>query len=145
MNVFNKGLYGSMLKLSAQKTKAIICTRLRKQPRFPLKIENMLQNMYQTFIFSALYWIKSITGDPLWNFSSRNRVTRVSVQDGVQLGIMFAAISTIPAELSPIPAALSLSAGADAATAFVARLAKHKTLLNIVKHHETHVKHCKTS
>ena len=24
----------------------------------------------------------------------------------------------------------------------VARLAKHKTLLNIVKHHETHVKHC---
>ena len=38
-------------------------------------------------------------------------------------------------------------AGADAAaTAFVARLAKHhKTLLNIVKHHEAHVKHCKTS
>ena len=37
-------------------------------------------------------------------------------------------------------------AGADAATAFVARLAKHhKALLNIVKHHETHVKHCKTS
>ena len=32
--------------------------------------------------------------------------------------------------------------GADAATALVARLAKHyKTLLNIVKHHETHVKH----
>ena len=35
--------------------------------------------------------------------------------------------------------------GADAAMAFIARLAKHhKTLLNIVKHHETHVKHCKT-
>ena len=37
-------------------------------------------------------------------------------------------------------------AGADAATAFVAQLAKHhETLLNIVKHHETHVKHSKTS
>ena len=36
-------------------------------------------------------------------------------------------------------------AGADATTPFVARLAKHhKTLLNIVKHHETHVKHCET-
>ena len=42
--------------------------------------------------------------------------------------------------------AIGGSAGADAATAFIARLAKHhKTLLNIVKHHETHVKHCKTS
>ena len=29
--------------------------------------------------------------------------------------------------------------------AIPARLAKHKTLLNIVKHHETHVKHCDTS
>ena len=34
------------------------------------------------------------------------------------------------------------NAGADAATPFVARLAKHhKTLLNIVRWHETHVKH----
>ena len=56
-----------------------------------------------------------------------------------------AELSPIFAELSPIPAALSRSAGADAATAFVAQLAKHhKTLLNIVKHHETHVKHCET-
>ena len=66
--------------------------------------------------------------------------------------ITFAAISTIPAasspisaelsqisaELSPIPAALVRSP-------IVARLAKHKTLLNIVKHHETHVKLSKTS
>ena len=38
------------------------------------------------------------------------------------------------------------SAVADAATPIVARLAKHhKTLLNIVKYHETHVKHCDTS
>ena len=42
-------------------------------------------------------------------------------------------------------AAIGGRAGADAATPFVARLTKHKTLLNIVKHHETHVKHCKTS
>ena len=35
---------------------------------------------------------------------------------------------------------------ADAATPIVARLAKHhKTFLNIVKHYETHVKHCDTS
>ena len=33
----------------------------------------------------------------------------------------------------------------DRRAPIVARLAKHKTLLNIVKHHETHVKHCKTS
>ena len=96
---------------------------------------------------------------PLWNFSSRNRVTPVSIQDGVKDGITFAAISTIPAapspisaelspisaELSPIPAALPRSAAARAPTPFVARLAKHhKTLLNIVKHHEKHVKHCET-
>ena len=78
--------------------------------------------------------------------------------------ITFTAISTIPAapspisaelspisaELSPIPAALSLSlrrsAVADAAMPIVERRSKHhKTLLNIVKHHETHVKHCDTS
>ena len=35
--------------------------------------------------------------------------------------------------------------GRRCCAAFVARLAKHhKTLLNIVKHHETHVKHCET-
>ena len=33
---------------------------------------------------------------PLWNLSSRNRVILVSIQDGVQHGITFAAISTIP-------------------------------------------------
>ena len=55
----------------------------------------------------------------------------------------------ISAELSPIPVAIPEAIGgrtvADAATPIVVRLAKHhKTLLNIVKHHETHVKHCKT-
>ena len=45
-----------------------------------------------------------------------------------------------------IPEAIGGCAGADAATPIVARLAKHhKTLLNIVKHHETLVKHCETS
>ena len=58
-------------------------------------------------------------------------------------------LSPISAELSPIPVALSRSlrrsAVADAATPIVARLSKHhKTLLNIVKHHETDVKHCDT-
>ena len=45
-----------------------------------------------------------------------------------------------------ITEAIGGRAGADAATPIVARLAKHhKTLLNIVKQHETHVKHCDTS
>ena len=91
---------------------------------------------------------------PLWNLSSRNRVTPVSIQDGVRLGITFAELSPISAELSPISAELSpipvalsrflrRSAVADAATLIVARLAKHhKTLLNIVKHHETLVSRC---
>ena len=40
------------------------------------------------------------------------------------------------------PWAISGRTVADAATPIVVRLAKHyKTLLNIVKHHETHVKH----
>ena len=84
---------------------------------------------------------------PLWNLSSKNRVAPVSIQDGVQHGITFAAISTIPAapspisaELSPIPATLSRSLRrlAAAPSPIVARLAKHnKTLLNIVKHCNT--------
>ena len=40
----------------------------------------------------------------------------------------------------------SLRRSAAAPSPIVARLAKHnKTLLNIVKHHETHAKHCDTS
>ena len=57
-----------------------------------------------------------------------------------------AELSLIPAELSPIPEVIGGRAVADAATPIVARLANHhKTLLNIVKHHETHIKHCDTS
>ena len=56
-----------------------------------------------------------------------------------------AAPSPISAELSPIPT-IGGRAVADMATPIVARLDKHhKTLLNIVKHHETNVKHCDTS
>ena len=75
----------------------------------------------QDFLLAKLFC--KLCYRPLWNFSSRNRVTPVSIQDGVQHGITFAAISTIPAgpspisaqlspisaELSPIPAALSRS------------------------------------
>ena len=55
-----------------------------------------------------------------------------------------AELSPISAELSPIHAALSRSLRRSEAprVPIVVRLAKrHKTLLNIVKHHETHVKH----
>ena len=57
---------------------------------------------------------------PLWKLSSGNRVTPVSIQDGVQHGITFAAISTIPeasspmsAKLSPIPEAIGGHAVTD--------------------------------
>ena len=51
-----------------------------------------------------------------------------------------------PCGVVAIPEAIGGRAVANAATPIVARLAKHhKTLLNIVKHHETHVKHCDTS
>ena len=53
--------------------------------------------------------------------------------------------SPISAELLPIPEVIGGHAVADMATLIVARLAKYKTLLNILKHHETHVKHCDTS
>ena len=66
----------------------------------------------------SLWWlaVTNVAIGLLWNLSSRNRVTPVSIQYGVYHGITFAAISTIPAasspiseELSPIPAALSQS------------------------------------
>ena len=51
-----------------------------------------------------------------------------------------------PCGVVTIPKAIGGRTDAGAATPIVARLAKHhKTLLNIVKHHETHVKHCDTS
>ena len=51
-----------------------------------------------------------------------------------------------PCGVVAIPMAIDGRMDAGAATPIVARLAKHhKTLLNIVKHHETHVKHCDTS
>ena len=58
----------------------------------------------------------------------------------------FCGVNGDPCGVVVIPEVIGGRAVADAATPIVARLAKyHKTLLNIVKHHETHVKHCKTS
>ena len=73
------------------------------------------------------------------------------------MGSLFAAISAIPVAslpisagllpistgLSPIPEVIGSPAVADSAIAIVVRLTKHrKILLNIIKHHETLVKHC---
>ena len=50
-------------------------------------------------------------------------------------------VITDPCGIVAISEAIDGRAVADVATPIVARLAKHhKTLLNIVKHHETHVK-----
>ena len=57
----------------------------------------------------------------------------------------FCGVIADPCGVVAIPEAIGGPADADAATPIVARLAKHhKTLLNIVNHHETHVKHCIT-
>ena len=69
---------------------------------------------------------------PLWNFSSRNRFTPVSIQDGVYHGITFAAISTIPATPSPISAELSpISVDRRAP---MRRRRSLRDSLNIIKH-----------
>ena len=58
----------------------------------------------------------------------------------------FCGVIADPFGVVAIPEAIGGRAVADAATLIVARLAKHhKTLLNIVKHHETHVEHSDTS
>ena len=60
----------------------------------------------------------------------------------------FCGVIADPCGVVAIPEVIGGPAGADAATPIVARLAKHyKTLLNIVKHHESdeaHAKHCIT-
>ena len=57
----------------------------------------------------------------------------------------FCGVIADPCGVVAIPEAIGGNAVADAVTPIIARLAKHKTWLNIVKHHETHVKHCDTS
>ena len=53
---------------------------------------------------------------------------------------------TNPCGVVAIPEAIGGCAVTDAVMMIVARLAKHhETLLNIVKHHETDVRHCDTS
>ena len=58
----------------------------------------------------------------------------------------FCGVIADPCSVVAIPEAIGSCAVPDVVMQFVAQLAKHhKTLLNIVKHHETHVKHCGTS
>ena len=58
----------------------------------------------------------------------------------------FCGVIADPCGVVAIPEAIGGRAVTYAATPIVARLAKHhKTLLSIVKHHETNVKHCDTS
>ena len=108
-----------------------------------IKIMNNL-SLERNFNIQGYNWSEHVCASwspvlvPLWNLCSRNRVTPVSIQDGVEHGITFVAISPISAELSPIPAALSRPTAADATTRIIARLATHKTLLNILKHHVKH-------
>ena len=58
----------------------------------------------------------------------------------------FCVVIADPCGVVAIPEAIGGRTVADAGTPINARLAKHhKTLLNIVKQRETHVKHCETS
>ena len=58
----------------------------------------------------------------------------------------FCGIIADPCGVVAIPETIGGRAVVDAAMPIVARLTKHhKTLLNIVKHYETLVKHCDTS
>ena len=96
---------------------------LGKATRTPLEF------FFQEQSYSSLHSGRSLAGDHV-----RGNIDdpRGSIAD-------FCEVIAIPAALSR---SLRQSAGADEATTIDARLAKHhKTLLNIVKHHETHVKH----
>ena len=71
---------------------------------------------------------------------------RADIDDPCDVIANFSGFISDPCCVVAIPEAIGGRAVADAATPIVARLAKHhKTLLNTVKHHETHVKHCDTS
>ena len=56
----------------------------------------------------------------------------------------FCGVIANPCGVVAIPEAIGGRAVTEAGTPIVARLAKHKTLLNIVKHHESHVKYSDT-
>ena len=76
-------------------------------------------------------------------FSKGSRSRSLSPSCGVITD--FCGVIADPCGVVAIPEVIGGPAGSDAAMPIVARLAKlHRTLLNIVKHHETHVKHCKT-
>ena len=102
---------------------------------------------------------------PLWNLSSRNRVApslhselslawdhvRGDIDDPCGAIADFCGVIAdfcgVIADLYGVVAIPeAIAAARHAATPIVARRAKHhKPLLNIVKHHETNVKHCDTS
>ena len=52
------------LKLSAQKTKAMICTRQRKQPPYPLKIENLPVEYVSNFSFLGIVLDRKLNWGP---------------------------------------------------------------------------------
>ena len=103
------------------------------------------ENIYQQFYYCLRYIFYTLCimlcfdlvfPSPFWNLSSRNRVTLVSIPVGVQHGITFAAIATIPAALLPILAALLRS---------VRRPAVPDVAIPIVMLLTDSVKHSKTS
>ena len=86
--------------------------------------------------YSSLHSGWSIAGDHV----------RGDIDDPCTVIADFRGVIADPCGVVAIPEAIGGRAVADTATPIVARLAKHHTtLLNIVKHHETHVKHCDTS
>ena len=71
--------------------------------------KNIYLSEVSTFSYLPFEYFLVHIWRPIWKLSSRNRVTPVSIQGGVQHGITFAASSPISGALSPIPAALSRS------------------------------------
>ena len=106
-------------------------------------------NIDWTFLVSKMK-IDPMPPSPL-QFVFRNRVTQVSIQDGVEHGISIAAISTIPAmsslisaELLPTPAELLPSMRwSAAARSRMRRRRSLRDLLNIVIHSKTSWNTCK--
>ena len=97
--------------------------------------ETPLEFFFQEQSYSSLHSGRSLAWDHV----------RGDIDDPCGAIADFCRVIADPCGPAALTRSLRRSAAADAATPIVARLAKHhKTLLNIVKHHETHVKHCET-
>ena len=120
--------------ISPEKTVAVLFNRKRKFP-CPLLLLGGAQPPLE-FFFQEQSYSSHHSGPSLaWDH------VRGDIDDSSRAIADFCGVVADPGGAF----AIGGRAGADAATAFVARLAKHhKTLLNIVKHHETHVQHCET-